>query len=103
MLAIYRKYRPKTFEDLLGQEHIVEILRNAARQDRFAHAYLFYGSRGSGKTTTARLIAKLANCETRQKDKKFSAGGGSSFGGKDKGEPCNKCRPCEEIDSGHAL
>lgn len=93
MLAIYRKYRPKTFEDLLGQEHIVEILRNAARQDKFAHAYLFYGSRGSGKTTTARLIAKLANCETRQKDKKF----------KDKGEPCNECRPCTEIDSGHAL
>ncbi len=93
MLAIYRKYRPKTFEDLLGQEHIVEILRNAARQDRFAHAYLFYGSRGSGKTTTARLIAKLANCETRQKDKKF----------KEKGEPCNECRPCTEIDSGHAL
>lgn len=93
MLAIYRKYRPKTFEDLLGQEHIVEILKNAARQDRFAHAYLFYGSRGSGKTTTARLIAKLANCETRQKDKKF----------KDKGEPCNECRPCTEIDSGHAL
>ncbi len=93
MLAIYRKYRPKTFEDLLGQEHIVEILRNAARLDKFSHAYLFYGSRGSGKTTTARLIAKLANCETRQKDKKFQ----------DKGEPCNKCRPCTEVDSGHAL
>ena len=93
MLAIYRKYRPKTFEDLLGQEHIVEILRNAARQDKFAHAYLFYGSRGSGKTTSARLIAKLVNCETRQKDAKF----------KEKGEPCNKCRPCAEIDSGHAL
>jgi DNA polymerase-3 subunit gamma/tau len=93
MLAIYRKYRPKTFEDLLGQEHIIEILRNAARQDKFAHAYLFYGSRGSGKTTTARLIAKLVNCETRQKDKKF----------KEKGEPCNTCRPCTEIDAGHAL
>ncbi len=93
MLAIYRKYRPKTFEDLLGQEHIIEILRNAARQDKFAHAYLFYGSRGSGKTTTARLIAKLVNCETRQSDKKF----------KEQSEPCNKCRPCTEIDAGHAL
>lgn len=93
MLAIYRKYRPKTFEDLLGQEHIIEILRNAARQDRFAHAYLFYGPRGSGKTTTARLIAKLVNCETRQSDKKF----------KERGEPCNKCRPCTEIDAGRAL
>ena len=93
MLAIYRKYRPKTFEDLLGQEHIVEILRNAARQDKFAHAYLFYGPRGSGKTTTARLIAKLINCETRQKDKSF----------KQKGEPCNTCRVCTQIDAGHAL
>jgi DNA polymerase III subunit gamma/tau len=93
MLAIYRKYRPKTFEDLLGQEHIIEILRNAARQDRFAHAYLFYGPRGSGKTTTARLIAKLVNCETRQNDKRF----------KEKGEPCNKCRPCSEIDAGRAF
>ncbi|MBU6141563.1 DNA polymerase III subunit gamma/tau [Patescibacteria group bacterium] len=93
MLAIYRKYRPKTFEDLLGQEHIVEILRNAARRDAFAHAYLFYGPRGSGKTTTARLIAKLVNCEKRQKDAKFKA----------KGEPCNECRPCTEIDTGHAL
>ncbi len=93
MLAIYRKYRPKNFSELLGQEHIVEILRNAARQDKFSHAYLFYGSRGSGKTTTARLIAKLVNCETRQKNKSF----------KDKGEPCNACRVCAEIDSGHAL
>lgn len=93
MLAIYRKYRPKTFEELLGQDHIVEVLRNAARQDKFSHAYLFFGPRGSGKTTTARLLAKLANCETRQKDAAFRA----------KGEPCNHCRPCEEIDSGHAL
>lgn len=93
MLAIYRKYRPKTFEELLGQEHIVEILKNAAKQDKFSHAYLFYGSRGSGKTTTARLLAKLVNCETRQKDKAFHA----------KAEPCNTCWVCKEIDSGHAL
>ena len=49
MLAIYRKYRPKNLGELLGQEHIVEILRNAARQDKFSHAYLFFGPRGSGK------------------------------------------------------
>lgn len=93
MLAIYRKYRPKIFKDLLGQEHITEILQNAARQDKFAHAYLFYGSRGSGKTTSARLLAKLLNCEKRQNDKDFQT----------KGEPCNKCPACIGIDSGHAL
>ncbi|MDD5431233.1 MAG: DNA polymerase III subunit gamma/tau [Candidatus Pacebacteria bacterium] len=93
MLAIYRKYRPKTFEELLGQEHIVEVLKNAAAQNKFAHAYLFYGPKGSGKTTAARLIAKLANCENRQKDEKFRA----------KGEPCNKCSACQQIDSGQAL
>ena len=93
MLAIYRKYRPKTFEDLLGQEHIVEILKNASRQDKFAHAYLFYGPRGSGKTTSARLIAKLVNCEKRLRDKKF----------RETGEPCNECPACVSIDSGHAL
>ncbi|MDP3729865.1 MAG: DNA polymerase III subunit gamma/tau [bacterium] len=92
-LAIYRKYRPKTFEDLLGQEHIVEILRNAARQEKFSHAYLFYGPRGSGKTTTARLLAKLINCAIRQTNKPF----------KDKGEPCNTCTACTEIDAGRAL
>ena len=93
MLAIYRKYRPKKLENLLGQETIVEVLKNAAINDKLAHAYLFYGPRGSGKTTTARLIAKIANCEKRRNDKKF----------KTLGEPCNKCRPCVEIDEGRAL
>lgn len=93
MLAIYRKYRPKVLGELLGQEHIVEILQNAAKQDKFFHAYLFFGPRGSGKTTTARLIAKLVNCELRQKDKSFKA----------KGEPCNECNACRQIDAGQAL
>lgn len=92
-LAIYRKYRPRTLEDLLGQNHIVEVLKNAARQNKLAHAYLFYGPRGTGKTTAARLIAKIANCETRQKNEKF----------REKGEPCNKCSRCAEIDAGKAL
>ena len=92
-LAIYRKYRPKTFSDLLGQDHVVEVLKNAARQDRIAHAYLFYGPRGSGKTTAARLVAKVANCQTRAENAKFRA----------TGEPCNRCAPCEEIDAGRAL
>ena len=92
-IAIYRKYRPKRLEDLLGQEHIVEILKNAARHDKLAHAYLFYGPRGTGKTTAARLIAKIANCETRQTEAVF----------RQKGEPCNKCSRCLEIDAGKAL
>src|SRR3989344_1989320 len=93
MLALYRKYRPKKLADILGQETIVEVLSNAAKSDKLAHAYLFFGPRGSGKTTMARLIAKIANCQKRQEDKKF----------KELGEPCNQCLKCQEIDEGRAL
>lgn len=92
-LAIYRKYRPHTFEEVIGQDHIVHILREAARKDRIAHAYLFAGPRGTGKTTTARLIAKTVNCLTRAEDRNFAK----------RGEPCNECRACREIDEGRAL
>ncbi len=92
-LAIYRKYRPKTLSDVLGQDTISEILKNAARLDRLAHAYLFYGPKGSGKTTTARIIAKIANCQKRQTDPEF----------KKTGEPCNECPACLEIDRGSAM
>jgi DNA polymerase-3 subunit gamma/tau len=57
-----RKYRPKTFQDVLGQDHVIKTLRNAIEQDRLAHAYLFVGPRGTGKTTTARIMAKALNC-----------------------------------------
>ncbi len=92
-LALYRKYRPLSFEDLVGQEQIMRILKEAARQDKLAHAYLFAGPRGTGKTTTARLIAKIANCEKRANDQTFTA----------KGEPCNDCPACRAIDEGHAI
>ena len=92
-LAIYRKYRPETLADLNGQDLTVEILRGAASAGKIGHAYLFYGPRGTGKTSAARIVAKLANCETRISDEKF----------REKGEPCNKCRPCKEIDEGRAL
>jgi DNA polymerase-3 subunit gamma/tau len=92
-LAIYRKFRPKTFKDVLGQEMIVKILKEAASQDKLSHAYLFTGPRGTGKTTTARLIAKVANCQKRQTNKSF----------REKGEPCNECKACKNIDSGRCL
>ena len=92
-LALYRKYRPATFGDLIGQDLVVQILREAAKQDKLAHAYLFAGPRGTGKTTTARLVAKITNCEKRIADPKFKA----------KGEPCNACETCRGIDEGRNL
>ncbi len=76
-LALYRKYRPQKFSEVIGQQHIIETLQNAITADKVAHAYLFSGPRGTGKTTVARLLAKAINCMTRQ---------GS--------EPCLKCGIC---------
>jgi DNA polymerase-3 subunit gamma/tau len=81
--ALYRKWRPKTFEDVVGQEHITTTLKNEIRQGRPAHAYLLMGSRGTGKTTCAKLIAKAVNCLS-PKD----------------GSPCGECEICRGIDSG---
>lgn len=81
-LVLYRKYRPKTFGEVIGQEHIVRTLTNAVLSGIISHAYLFSGPRGSGKTTIARLLAKSLNCSNR-KENQF--------------EPCNECSSCLEI------
>ena len=86
-LALYRKYRPRSFGEVIGQEHVVQTLRNALMHGMVSHAYLFCGPRGSGKTTLARLLAKTVNCENLGKD----------------GEPCNKCSACQEINAGRAM
>lgn len=91
--ALHRKYRPKNLRELLGQDTNVSLLQNAARKKALGQAYLFYGPRGTGKTTTARLIAKLANCEKRATDPAFAK----------LGEPCNECRSCREIDENISL
>ena len=79
--VLYRKWRPQTLEQVVGQEHITQTLLNALDRDRVGHAYLFTGPRGTGKTSTARILAKAINCETT---------GGT-------GEPCNECEPCQQI------
>ncbi len=83
-VSLANKYRPQTFEDMVGQENISKTLKNALKLGRIAHAYLFYGPRGCGKTTTARILAKALNC----------TGNGNA---KPTGEPCGKCPQCLEI------
>lgn len=90
---LYRIYRPKTFAEIEGQEHIVRTLRGALSSGRPGHAYFFAGPRGTGKTTMARLFAKALNCEKRPK----------GVASNDKIEPCNKCASCTEINAGRSL
>ena len=87
-LVLYRKYRPSTFGDVIGQEHVVRTVTNAIAAGEFAHSYLFAGPRGTGKTTLARLIAKSLNCENRKS---------GAY------EPCGKCGSCDEISRGAAV
>ena len=81
--VLYRKYRPKVFSDVYGQEHVTRTLLNEIKENRVSHAYLFTGSRGTGKTTCAKILAKAVNCENSQD-----------------GEPCGECEVCRGIDSG---
>jgi len=83
--ALYRKYRPRSFDDVCGEEHVTSVLRYEAKMSRFSHAYLFCGPRGTGKTTCAKILAKVLNCEHPEN-----------------GNPCGKCFACTSIDSGNA-
>ncbi len=84
--ALYRKYRPRTFDDVVGQEHITETLKRQVAAGRLSHAYLFTGTRGTGKTSCAKILARAVNCENPQN-----------------GNPCNACPACLGIENGSIL
>lgn len=85
-IALYRAWRPQSFQDMVGQQHIIQTLQNAIREQRVSHAYLFSGPRGTGKTTAAKVLAKAVNCER---------GAGP--------EPCNECPSCLRITAGNIM
>ncbi len=87
MQALYRRYRPQAFDDLIGQDHVADTLRNALRQGRIGHAFLFTGPRGTGKTSTARILAKAVNCLAAAVDDR----------------PDNSCAICQAINEGRLL
>jgi DNA polymerase III subunit gamma/tau len=85
-VALYRKYRPENFDTVVGQEHIVRVIKNALKENKVSHAYLFSGPRGTGKTSIARILAKALNCENR-----------SGY------NPCGKCRICKSVKEGATM
>ena len=84
--ALYRKYRPQTFDDVVGQQAVTQTLKSQLQSGKLSHAYLFTGSRGTGKTSSAKILAKAVNCENSVD-----------------GNPCNRCRSCMAIDSGSCM
>ena len=84
--ALYRKFRPDSFDDVKGQDHIVQTLVNQIKNDRLSHAYLFTGTRGTGKTSVAKVFAKAVNCENQTE-----------------GNPCNECSMCKAIADGSSM
>ena len=82
-IALYRKYRPTTFSNIIGQENVTKILRNQIKNGKISHAYLFSGTRGTGKTSAAKVFARAINCLNPQD-----------------GEPCNECEVCKGILNG---
>ena len=85
--VLYRKYRAQNFDEIVGQEHITKILKNAVKDSQLSHAFLFVGSRGTGKTSMARILAKAVNCMKPKKD----------------GNPCNECENCQSISNGNFM